>query len=53
MCHKAAIGISEQSDADVIVVSEETGGISFVRSGQLTPIDTINTLNLLLGKTSE
>ena len=53
MRHKAAIGISEQSDADVIVVSEETGGISFVRSGQLTPIDTINTLNLLLGKTSE
>ena len=53
MRHKAAIGISEQSDADVIVVSEETGGISFVRGGQLTPIDTINTLNLLLGKPSE
>ena len=53
MRHKAAIGISEQCDADVIVVSEETGGISFVRGGQLTPIDTINTLNLLLGKPSE
>jgi len=53
MRHKAAIGISEQSDADVIVVSEETGDISFVRGGQLTPIDTINTLNLLLGKASE
>ena len=53
MRHKAAIGISEQCDADVIVVSEETGGISLVRGGQLTPIETINTLNLLLGETSE
>ena len=50
MRHKAAIGISEQCDADVVVVSEETGGISFVRGGQITPIDTINTLNLLLGE---
>ena len=53
MRHKAAIGISEQCDADVIVVSEETGGISFVRGGQISPVDTINTLNLLLGETSE
>ena len=36
MRHKAAIGITEQSDADVIVVSEETGGISFVKEGKLT-----------------
>jgi DNA integrity scanning protein DisA with diadenylate cyclase activity len=53
MRHKAAIGISEQCDADVIVVSEETGGISFVRSGQISPVDTINTLNLLLGEKTE
>ena len=53
MRHKAAIGISEQCDADVIVVSEETGGISLVRGGQITPIDTINTLNLLLGEKTE
>jgi len=53
MRHKAAIGISEQCDADVIVVSEETGGISFVRGGQISPVDTINTLNLLLGEKSE
>lgn len=49
MRHKAAIGITEQSDADVIVVSEETGGISFVKEGKLTPINNINELKLLLG----
>ena len=53
MRHQAAIGISEQCDADVIVVSEETGGISFVRGGQISPVDTINTLNLLLGEKTE
>ena len=53
MRHKAAIGISEQCDADVIVVSEETGGISFVRGGKITSVDTINTLNLLLGEKTE
>ena len=48
MRHKAAIGITEESDADVIVVSEETGKISFVRSGKVTPIQNINELKLLL-----
>jgi uncharacterized protein (TIGR00159 family) len=31
--HRAAIGISESTDAIVLVVSEETGYVSFVRSG--------------------
>ena len=48
MRHKAAIGISEQTDADVIVVSEETGDVSFVRQGQLTHIGNMNELKLLL-----
>ena len=53
MRHKAAIGIAEQCDADVIVVSEETGGISFVRGGQISRVENINTLNLLLGEKTE
>jgi uncharacterized protein (TIGR00159 family) len=34
--HRAAIGISERSDAIIIVVSEENGSISMVREGRIT-----------------
>lgn len=49
MRHKAAIGITEETDADVIVVSEETGEISFGHGGTLTEIKNINELKLKLG----
>ncbi len=35
MRHRAAIGITEHSDAIAIIVSEETGEISYAREGQI------------------
>lgn len=34
--HRAAVGVTEESDAISIVISEETGGISLVTGGQIT-----------------
>lgn len=46
--HRAAIGISESTDAISIVVSEETGIISMARDGKLTRYLDTKSLNILL-----
>lgn len=38
--HRAAIGLTEQTDAVVVIVSEQTGGITIARNGLLSrPVD--------------
>lgn len=45
--HRAAIGISEISDAVTVVVSEETGRISITYKGELIPVQQDNLLRTL------
>lgn len=48
MRHRAACSISAETDAFVIVVSEETGNISFVVDGKLKTIGSISELKLAI-----
>ena len=48
MRHKAAVGVSEQTDADVLLVSEETGHVCYIAAGEVREIGNINELKLIL-----
>ncbi|MBP9018432.1 MAG: diadenylate cyclase CdaA [Rikenellaceae bacterium] len=48
MRHRAAVGVTEITDASVIVVSEETGDISFVNDGKISKMNSINELRLAI-----
>jgi diadenylate cyclase len=46
--HRAAIGLSEETDAVIVAVSEETGAISYAYKGQLTRGITLEELRAFL-----
>lgn len=48
MRHRAATGLSEETDACVVVVSEETGNISFVMDGKIKTMGSITELRLAI-----
>ncbi len=51
--HRAAIGVTEKTDAIALVVSEETGLISYVKDGQFIIFENTDELKELINKDLE
>ena len=48
--HRAAIGVTEKTDSLALVVSEETGQISYFKDGEFVVFDDVTQLNLMIKK---
>jgi uncharacterized protein (TIGR00159 family) len=48
--HKAAVGITERTDALALVVSEETGAISYIKNGEFVMYKNIEELSKIIQK---
>ena len=48
--HRAAIGVTEKTDALALAVSEETGHISYFKDGDFVVFENTNELNLMIKK---
>ncbi|MEJ1223561.1 diadenylate cyclase [Sediminicola sp. 1XM1-17] len=46
--HRAAVGITEKTDALALVVSEETGAISYIKNGEFTLFKDLNELTSMV-----
>jgi diadenylate cyclase len=51
--HRAALGLAQQTDAIVLVVSEETGNLALAREGKMEVLGGIDDLRRLLGALPE
>ena len=48
--HRAAVGITEKTDALCLVVSEETGNITYIKTGDFVPYKSIEELTEMIKK---
>lgn len=48
--HRAAIGLTEETDAVIVIVSEERGAVSIVMAGEVQPVADANELRERLGQ---
>lgn len=51
--HRAAVGITEKTDAICLVVSEETGSISYIKNGEFVPYKGLEELTNAINKDLE